>query len=218
MSIKTGSFIFRLFAMVALLALLTGVMGLAPAHAIGLLYDKLSNAVSPSVKSYVSNSANAPTSATISDMAGNPLSNLPYTGGQSYTIDRTAPMVVSILRTSKCKTSLASVNFTVTFSEDVDGVDTVGPPFDDFTLITSSGISRPSIMEIIGSGKTYTVKVNTGDGNGTIRLDVIDKNSIKDIASNLLGGAVVGDGSFDNGEIYTIAPSVYKLFLPLLLR
>jgi hypothetical protein len=131
----------------------------------------------------------------------------------------TAPTVTSITRINQNPTTIeTSVNFTVTFSENVTGVDMIGPPFDDFALTTSPGVSGAVLTSVSGSGKTYTVTVNTGSGSGTIRLDVIDHNSIKDASSNPLGGPTEGDGNFYNGEIYTIFLSMHKLFLPLLLR
>ena len=63
-------------------------------------------------------------------------------------------------------------------------------------------------MSVNGIDLIYTVVVNTGSGNGTIRLDVVDNNSIVDAASNPLGGAGIGDGDFISGEIYTIKPFV----------
>ncbi len=44
----------------------------------------------------------------------------------------------------------------------------------------------------------YTVTVSTGSGNGTLRLNVIDNNTIQDFALN---GIV---GGFTAGETYTI--------------
>ena len=55
-----------------------------------------------------------------------------------------------------------------------------------------------------GSGNTYTVSVNTGSGNGTIRLDVVDDDTIMDSASIPLGGIGVNNGNFASGETYTI--------------
>jgi hypothetical protein len=48
------------------------------------------------------------------------------------------------------------------------------------------------------------VTVNTGVGSGTIRLDVIDDDSIQDGGNNPLGGAGVGNGDYTSGEVYTI--------------
>jgi hypothetical protein len=100
------------------------------------------------------------------------------------------------------------VNFTVNFSRSVTGVD-IAPPFNDFGLMPSSGITGASITGVTPvSGTTYTVSVNTGSGNGTIGLTVNDDDSIIDSASHPLGGAGTGNGSFNNGEFYTINKSV----------
>jgi hypothetical protein len=132
-------------------------------------------------------------------------------------INSEGPKVVSSKRADSNPTNASSVNFIVTFSENVTGMDMAGPVFDDFTL-TTTGVTGTSIAKITGSGSDYTVTVNAGSGSGTIRLDVIDNNSIMDTSSNPLGGPIKGDGSFSNGEIYIIAPVIDKLFLPLLLR
>jgi LEA14-like dessication related protein len=135
-----------------------------------------------------------------------------YTVTVTRAPDRTAPSITYITRASPNPTSSSSVDFRVAFSEDVTGVDT-----SDFNL-TVHGVTGDYITNVTGSGPTYIVTVKTGLGKGTIRLDVVDNNSIMDTSSNSLGGSAIGDGSFDNGEIYTVIPSDYKLFLPLLLR
>ncbi len=118
------------------------------------------------------------------------------------------PTVASILRADPNPTNAANVNFTVNFSRSVSGVDVV-PPFNDFGLMASSGISGASITSVTPvSGTTYTVSVNTGSGNGTIGLSVSDDDSIIDDAGHPLGGAGTGNGSFNNGESYTINKSV----------
>jgi hypothetical protein len=113
------------------------------------------------------------------------------------------PVVSNITRTNTNPTAATSVNFTVTFSRPVTGVDTT-VPFNDFFLTTTGSISGASIISVSGSGSVYTVTVNTGSGNGTIRLGVVDDNSIIDAASMSLGGAAIGDGNFTTGETYTI--------------
>jgi LasA protease len=112
------------------------------------------------------------------------------------------PVVSSIVRSGTNPSSSTSVNFTVTFSKSITGVNTEAP-FNDFILSTT-GLAGTSITSVTGSGSTYTVTVNTGSGNGTIRLDLVDDNSIVDSASNRLGGAAVGDGNFTTGQAYTI--------------
>jgi len=88
------------------------------------------------------------------------------------------------------------VDFTVTFSEAVTGVDV-----SDFAL-TTTGVTGASITGIGGSGTTYTVTVNTSTGDGTIRLDLVDDDSIQDAGGNALAGT--GNGNFTSGETYTI--------------
>jgi hypothetical protein len=53
--------------------------------------------------------------------------------------------------------------------------------------------------------------VNVGKGNGTIRLDVVDDDSITDAAGNPLGGVGAGNGSFSTGETYIINKSITSL-------
>ncbi len=119
----------------------------------------------------------------------------------TFAADGTAPVVTTIIRAGTNPTSAVSVNFTVTFSESVTGVN-IG----DFNL-TTTGVSGSAVSGVSGTGSVYTVTANTGSGNGTIRLNVTDNNSIVDAASNPLGGASVGDGNFTAGEVYTITKS-----------
>lgn len=108
------------------------------------------------------------------------------------------PLVLSSLRASADPTSAATVDFTVTFSEPVSGVDT-----DDFRAITGQGAAGASVTDVTPvSDAAYTVRLNTGSGNGTLRLDVFDDDSIVDSAGQPLAGT--GNGSFITGEEYTI--------------
>src|SRR5436190_22984726 len=138
---------------------------------------------------------------TIIDAGGNTLGgtgagNGNFTTALAYTIDRAVPVVTSIARTSAVTTTDATVNFAVTFSEPVTGVGA-----DDFAL-TASGVSGAAIAGTSGPGATYTVTVNTGVGTGSVRLDLIDNNSIIDAAGNALAG--VAAGTFTSGENYLI--------------
>jgi hypothetical protein len=137
-------------------------------------------------------------SQDIEDLAGNTLPSSEPTTDQTYLIDNTAPSIDAIIRADANPTSSSSVDFTVTFSEVVTGVDAT-----DFSLATT-GVVGASVIGVSGSGDTYTVSVNTGTGDGTIRLDVTDDNSIIDAASNALGGTGVGDGDFTSGEVYNV--------------
>ncbi|HLO15511.1 MAG TPA: choice-of-anchor Q domain-containing protein [Anaerolineales bacterium] len=118
-------------------------------------------------------------------------------------VDITPPAVISSLRTDPDPTSASIVNFTVTFSEAVTGVDTR-----DFGL-TTARITGAAMTGLVGSGSTYTVTVSTGQagaGNGTLQLNVIDNDSIKDAFNNPLGGSGTGNGNFISGESYIIVP------------
>jgi predicted outer membrane repeat protein len=112
--------------------------------------------------------------------------------------DTLTPSVVSITLADSSPTALANADFTVTFSESVTGVDDAS----DFAL-TTTGVTGASVTTISGSGKTYTVTVNTGTGDGTIRLGIPDTATIKDLASRSLGGL-----PYIGGETYTIDKSL----------
>jgi hypothetical protein len=115
--------------------------------------------------------------------------------------DVTPPQVNSILRSDPNPTAKVSVNFTVIFSENVTGVDT-----SDFSLATT-GVTGASITSVSGNNTSYTVTANTGTGSGTIRLKLIDDDTIADSASNKLGGIGVGNGNF-NGQPYSVKKSL----------
>ncbi len=136
-------------------------------------------------------------------LGGAGIGNGNFTAGEVYSINGPAPSVISILRMDAHPTAAAVVHFSVTFSKAVSGVD--GSDF----LLTTSGISGAAMTEILVSGNTYFVTVNTGTGNGTIRLDVLDNDSIVDSSNNPLGGVGLGNGSFTIGETYTVNKIVY---------
>jgi len=109
--------------------------------------------------------------------------------------------VTAINRADPSPTSKANVTFTVTFSEAVTGVTTVAP-FEDFALATT-GVTGAAISAVSGSGDTYTVTVETGKGNGTVWLNLVDDDSILDGSAIPLGGPGAGNGNF-TGQAYTI--------------
>ncbi len=127
----------------------------------------------------------------------------PDVGAYEFAFD-VAPTVLSSVRADPSPTNAPSVGFTVTFSEIVSGVDP-----SDFTL-TTAGVTGAFILNISGSGRTYTATVNTGTGDGAIRLDLSDDDSIRDAANNPLGGAGVDNGNFTSGELYTITKTLSR--------
>ncbi len=139
------------------------------------------------------------------DAAGN-VSNL-FATPPTVNVDTISPNVVSIVRTSLNPTNATSVNFTITFSEGVSGVG-VG----DFILSKAGTITGASITGVSGGPIIYTVSVNTGFRNGTLRLDVPASATITDLAGNLLAGL-----PYTNGETYTIN-KLFTIFMPLIMR
>ena len=121
-------------------------------------------------------------------------------------LDSVAPTVVSSLRADPSPTSAASVNFTVTFSESVTGVD-----LNDF-ILTATGVTGASVTSVTPvSAAVYTVTVNTGAGSGTLRLDIPASASITDLVGNPLAGL-----PYLTGDAYTVR--WYILFMPLIFR
>lgn len=117
----------------------------------------------------------------------------------AFEADYSAPTVISINRADSDPTSATIVNFTVTFSKDVYNVG-----LDDFSLTTSGALTGETLSEITGLGTTYTVSAETGTNDGTLRLDLIDDDSILDGSNNPLGGVNAGNGDYSSGQFYTI--------------
>jgi alpha-tubulin suppressor-like RCC1 family protein/uncharacterized lipoprotein YmbA len=132
-----------------------------------------------------------PTTASITDDAGNALDNLPF-AGETYDIDKTAPTVVSALRADPNPTNAASVDFSVTFSEVVTGVDSA-----DFGLVTGGDLSGTLVSGVSGAGSAYTVTVDTGTGSGALQLTVPTTATITDDAGNALGSLPFAGEAYD---------------------
>ncbi len=117
-----------------------------------------------------------------------------------------APEVTSIERASgeSNPTNADSVDFDVTFSESVSGVDD-----GDFTLHTTDSAS--GTVQSFGpttAGNSITVTVDSISGDGDIRLDLDDDDGITNGNSVPLSGEGTsggsGDGSFTSGESFTV--------------
>ncbi len=151
---------------------------------------------------------------SIVDAVANPLGgagagNGSFTSGETYIVDKNSPAVTSSLPADPNPTAADSVHFTVNFSEDVSGVDA-----GDFSLSAPDGISGASVSDVSGSGAAYIITINTGSGDGTLRLDVVDNDSIVDATGKSLGGAGASNGNFSSGGVYTIdkaTPSVVSI-------
>ncbi|MFZ6029817.1 MAG: choice-of-anchor Q domain-containing protein [Chloroflexota bacterium] len=144
---------------------------------------------------------------SIIDRAVNPLGGAASGDGNftsaMYVIDKRPPNVVSITRLDPDPTGAAVVNFRVVFTEDVVGLDA-----SDFALTLTGGVSGATVGTVTGSGATYQVAVNTGTNSGTLRLDLLDDDSVTDRAANPIGGFLgPGQSTYTGGEVYTIEKS-----------
>src|SRR5437870_217600 len=93
--------------------------------------------------------------------------------------------------------SATSVVYTVTFDTAVTGVDA-----SDFAITTTGGAQAATPVVVIPqSSSTYRVTINGIQGNGSLRLDLIDNDSILDTLNGPLGGPGPGNGSFE-GQVY----------------
>lgn len=126
-----------------------------------------------------------------------------YIGVSAIVVAAPAPVVTSIVRASANPSEPnTAVAWTVLFSRSVTGVDAA-----DFALIAGGSVAGASITSVTGSGTTWTVNANTGSGDGTLQLNLVDDDSVKDAASpfTALGGAGAGNGNAA-GQAYAILP------------
>lgn len=111
-----------------------------------------------------------------------------------YVIGGKAASVSSIKRLNPDPTNADLVNYQVTFTDSVSGVDA-----SDFVL--NGSVSGAGIAGVTGSGNSYLVSINTGAGDGNLRLDLIDDDSIVTSLGIPLGWEGAGNGNF-SGESY----------------
>jgi len=147
-----------------------------------------------------------PVTAAISDPGDNPLSAVPYTTGQSYSVDKIAPVALSIDRVAHASTAASTVDFMVSFSEPVDSVDP-----GDFVMNVTGNIAGAVIGDVAGSGSTRTVTVRTGTGSGTLRLDLPQDATITDLTGNALSGLpYAGDQAYTVDKIAPVVLSITR--------
>ncbi|MFI5452870.1 YDG domain-containing protein [Pedobacter sp. UC225_61] len=104
------------------------------------------------------------------------------------TINAAVVTVSSINRVEAAVTNATTVNYTVTFSTAVSGVDAT-----DFTL-TKTGSANGAIGTPTGSGTTWTVPITTVTGAGTLRLDFTGTTGVTPNVS----------ATYTAGQVYTI--------------
>ncbi len=115
------------------------------------------------------------------------------------------PEVASIVRVGNSPTNAASVQFQVNFSEAVKGVSA-----SNFSLVTLGGAVGASIAAVSPASGTsanqWTVTVNAGGGNKTIRLDVVNSSGVTNADGNAVEKLPFNAG--DQIVIDTTAPTV----------
>ena len=104
--------------------------------------------------------------------------------------------ILSIERLDLSPTKAVSVNFLVTFSEAVKGVDE-----DDFDVNATSELIGASVAQVLGSGETYVVTVLTGSGHGALRLDVVAEAEIFNLDDEPIDEEAL---PYKDGEIYFV--------------
>lgn len=120
------------------------------------------------------------------------------------------PIVVSIAPADSTSTEGGLLPFKVTFSTQVTGVDIT-----DFRLTATDTLSNSQIIHADGAGKEYTVMVVVSQGNGTLRLDLVDDDSITDVTGTPLGGLGKGNADYIVGDIHVHVVHVVHPVLPI---
>lgn len=143
--------------------------------------------------------------ASLNDASGNsPAAGEPALS-ESYIIDKTAPAILSIQRLNANPTNQATIRFRVTFSENVLHFDEMF-----LELVASPSIQSAKISSLSGSGNVYDVTVDTGTGDGTLGLDLVNASGLRDEAGNELDASHLSDDRFV-GEAYTVNKSIPRV-------
>ena len=137
-----------------------------------------------------------PATATITDLAGNPLSGLPYTGGEAYTVPNVAPAFTSAPVTTATQGVLYTYAITTT---DPD------LPYGDVLTVTAPTL--PAWLTL------------TDHGNGTATLSGTPGSA--DVGDHPVVLRVADSGGLFTEQPFTItvaAKPEYTVFLPLVAR
>ena len=142
--------------------------------------------------------------ATLRDAAGNDsVINLNAVGSTAgVLVDALAPEVSAISLDGASPTDASSVTFTVTFSEDVSGVD-----LGDFSLITTGSVTATAQSLLQIDPRTYRITVDSITGLGSLGLNLnASGTGIVDSLGNAVAGAFTGQ-SYSIG-ITAVTPDV----------
>ena len=138
---------------------------------------------------------------TIETFALDTTGNAGDTVTATLTRDTDAPTVMSVESAAANPTNAAKVHYAVTFSEPVRGVG-----ISDFSVTHDQGGSSSAVQNVSGRGSNYTVTVAIGFRGGTLRLDVLNDDTIEDRAGNPLNGRFTTASLVRVGPLVPVAP------------
>ncbi|MDH4568073.1 DUF4347 domain-containing protein [Pseudomonas sp. BN414] len=127
---------------------------------------------------------------TLRDAAGNNMNLALNSAGDTSNliVDTQAPSPIGIVALDPSPTNAGSVRYTVTFDENVSGVD-----LGDFALITTgtAGGSLTGLLQI--DARTFQITVSGVSGTGTLGLNLNGSaTGIVDVAGNAITGGLTG--------------------------
>ena len=112
------------------------------------------------------------------------------TVSETYDIDSIP--TYSITRDDPNPSTASSLAFSVDFSEPVQNVDAT-----DFALAKTGTANGDSLVEVSGSGSTYTVTIKNATGSGTLGLDLSGSQDITDLSDNALNTTATANEVYD---------------------
>ena len=123
----------------------------------------------------------------------------------SFAVRGTAVTTISgITRAGSEFSNHSSVQWTITFSDAVSGLNT-----GNFSLSTSGTLTGTSVTGVSGSGATWTVTANTGTGDGTLGLTLANDTGLTPLLSNgpFAGETYIIDKTAPTVSISTPSPT-----------
>ena len=145
---------------------------------------------------------------SVKDAAGNDLNLTLNSVGSTaeVVVDTVAPSVTSIVRAGGSPSNSGSVSYTVTFSEDVSGVDA-----SDFDVTFGGTVTGTLASVTQVNGHTYTVVIDNLSGAGNVTLSLNGSGTgIVDAVDNAVTGGLTGE----TYAIDRVAPAVTSVNVP----